>query len=169
VVNAAGQEALRTVYFDPAFARVSIDTSVTPPRVKIVKPPPTIDPDMTALEQRVTDLEAEVAALKTMFGLPNASGWPILDTIELRRVIAKGTGSPPTQTAADFQIVTKTNALGVYRETVRIVGENSGDITPAQKLSFFGVDAVPRQSFPPGYVLADVGDALLNLNLTEQL
>jgi hypothetical protein len=144
--------------------------------VKIVKPPPTIDPDMADLKQRVEDLEAEVAAqerriaaLETALGLPNANGWPILDTIELRRVVAKGTGSPPTQTAADFQIVTKTNALGVYRETVRVVGENSGDITPVQKLSFFGADAVPRQPFPPGYVLADVADALLNLNLAEQL
>jgi hypothetical protein len=40
-----GEESLRTVYFDPAFARVTVDTSVNPPRVVV-----SLSPDNTGVE-----------------------------------------------------------------------------------------------------------------------
>jgi hypothetical protein len=40
-----GEESLRTVYFDPAFARVTVDTSVNPPRLVV-----SLSPDNTGVE-----------------------------------------------------------------------------------------------------------------------
>lgn len=53
-----GDESMRTVNFDPAFARVEIDTSVTPPRVKV-----TGGATISALGESIEDLEREIEGL----------------------------------------------------------------------------------------------------------
>lgn len=53
-----GQESLRTVYFDPAFARIETDTSVTPHRVTV-----TGGADGTALGARVDAVEDDIATI----------------------------------------------------------------------------------------------------------
>jgi hypothetical protein len=57
-----GQETLRTVYFDPAFARVEIDTSVNPPRAKITS-------GLTQLTADVVQLQLDVNSINTSIGV----------------------------------------------------------------------------------------------------
>lgn len=54
-----GEETLRTVYYDPTFARVEVDTTVTPPRVTVTSSAAIAgQADLTALTARVAALEA---------------------------------------------------------------------------------------------------------------
>lgn len=54
-----GQEALRTVYIDPALGRIAVDTSVTPPRVTITATTDvsTFADDIIAINDRLTLVE----------------------------------------------------------------------------------------------------------------
>ena len=58
-VSIIGQEALRTVYVDPALGRIAVDTSVTPPRVTITPTTDvsTIAADIVAINDRLTLVE----------------------------------------------------------------------------------------------------------------
>lgn len=72
VIAVVGQEATRTVYFDPDFARVEVDSGVSPPRAKITTS--TVQPlqiaalqeALTALAARVTTLEAQRLTITTL-------------------------------------------------------------------------------------------------------
>jgi hypothetical protein len=56
-----GEEALRKVRFDPAFARIELDSTVAPPRVVVSAAPAAVDVVglIVALTARVTALEAK--------------------------------------------------------------------------------------------------------------
>ena len=58
-LSIVGQEALRTVYFDPSFARIELDTTSTPPRVVVYASATvaTLQADVAALTARVQALE----------------------------------------------------------------------------------------------------------------
>ena len=68
-----GQESLRTVYFNPNFARIEIDTTVTPPRVVVSSPAlealdrglDDLADELDAAEAATTALAARVTALET--------------------------------------------------------------------------------------------------------
>jgi hypothetical protein len=59
-----GEEALRTVYFDPTFARIELDSTVAPPRVVVSAAPAAVDVVglIVALTARVAVLEAKAWA-----------------------------------------------------------------------------------------------------------
>ena len=73
-ITVQGEEALRTVYFDPTFARVTKDTSSTPPRAVISAAPELVamladyGARIVALEAIVAELDAFVDKVITEFG-----------------------------------------------------------------------------------------------------
>lgn len=83
-----GQEALRTVYFDPDFARVEVDTSVSPPRVFVSSPAVdnlqrdlnALTLDVTALAARITALEQSEEATVVTWSASIALDWDVLPT-----------------------------------------------------------------------------------------
>ncbi len=103
---------------------------------------------ITALTARVVTLEGQLA------------GTIPIDTLELRRIIAAGTGNPPAAGLADFEIVTKTAVEDVYDQLFKVVGANPADESPEPKLSFFGTTASGLRILPGGWTSADLQDAL---------
>lgn len=62
-----GEESLRTVRFDPKLARITVDTSVTPPRIVLTSSVDLtpIEASVAALGARLTTAEGEIDALQT--------------------------------------------------------------------------------------------------------
>jgi hypothetical protein len=125
-----------------------------------------VSAEIAGLVATVAAHEARIDALESLF----VAGVLTADTIEVRRIIAKGTGSPPDENVADLEIVTRHHALpDTYHQLFRVVGANGADMDPAPMLSFFGVDAQFVQTIPAAPTATEVKDRFVTYGLLVNL
>lgn len=125
-----------------------------------------VSPQIAALVATVAAHEVRIDALESLF----VAGVLTADTIEVRRIIAKGTGNPPDANVADLEIVTRHESVpNTYEQVFRVVGANGADVDPAPMISWFDGVAQFKQTIPAAPTATEVKDRFVTYNLLVNL